>query len=80
MFGAIIGAFVGEYAYRSNLDGQARMQQALKASAGIVIASLIGNIIEALLAALAVGNIYLFHLVVCVYLGGRRHIEIYLKQ
>ncbi|MEO0928619.1 MAG: DUF456 family protein, partial [Cyanobacteria bacterium J06643_13] len=55
LFGAILGAFVGEYAYRSNLEGSARMQQALKASAGIVIASLIGNIIEALLAALAVG-------------------------
>lgn len=55
LFGAIIGAFVGEYAYRSNLDGSARLQQALKASAGIVIASLIGNIIEAFLAALAVG-------------------------
>ncbi|MEL6495758.1 MAG: DUF456 family protein [Cyanobacteria bacterium J06623_7] len=54
LFGAIIGAFVGEYAYRGNLDGSARTQQALKASAGIVIASLIGNIIESLLAALAV--------------------------
>ena len=54
LFGAIIGAFVGEYAYRGNLEGSARTQQALKASAGIVIASLIGNIIEALLAALAV--------------------------
>ena len=54
LFGAIIGAFVGEYAYRSNLDGSARMQQALRASAGVVIASLIGNIIEALLAAVAV--------------------------
>ncbi len=54
LFGAIIGAFVGEYAYRSNLEGSARMNQALKASAGIVIASLIGNIIETLLAALAV--------------------------
>ena len=54
LFGAILGAFVGEYAYRSNLDSSARMEQALKASAGVVIASLIGNIIEALLAAIAV--------------------------
>ena len=54
LFGAILGAFIGEYLYRSNLDSSARMQQALKASAGVVIASLIGNIIEALLAALAV--------------------------
>jgi uncharacterized protein len=54
LLGAIIGAFVGEYLYRGNLSGSERMQQALKASAGIVVASLIGNIIEALLAALAV--------------------------
>ena len=54
LFGAVLGAFIGEYLYRSNLDSSARMQQALKASAGVVIASLIGNIIEALLAALAV--------------------------
>ena len=54
LFGAVVGAFIGEYAYRSDLAGSARIQQAAKASAGIVIASLIGNIIEALLAALAV--------------------------
>lgn len=54
LFGAVIGAFIGEYLYRGNLDSSARMHQALRASAGIVIASLIGNIIEALLAALAV--------------------------
>jgi len=40
LFGAVLGAFVGEYLYRSNLDGSDRLQQALKASAGIVIASL----------------------------------------
>ncbi len=54
LFGAILGAFVGEYLYRHDLDSAARMQQALKASAGVVVASLVGNIIEALLAALAV--------------------------
>ena len=54
LVGAVVGAFVGEYLYRGNLDYRARIQQAFKASAGIVIASVIGNIIEALLAALAV--------------------------
>ena len=54
LFGAILGAFVGEYFYRSNLDSDERLRQSLKASAGVVIASLIGNVIEALLAALAV--------------------------
>ena len=54
LFGAILGAFVGEYFYRSDLSSDARLRQSLKASAGVVIASLIGNVIEALLAALAV--------------------------
>ena len=54
LIGAVLGAFIGEYLYRSNLDANERMQQALKASTGIVIASIIGNVIEALLAALAV--------------------------
>lgn len=51
--GAVVGAFIGEYLYRSNLESDARIRQAFKASAGIVIASIIGNVIEALLAALA---------------------------
>ena len=54
LVGAVLGGFMGEYLYRSNLESGARIQQAFKASAGIVIASIIGNIIEALLAALAV--------------------------
>ncbi|MDJ0572108.1 MAG: DUF456 family protein [Pleurocapsa sp. MO_192.B19] len=54
LVGAVLGAFIGEYLYRSNLDYDARVKQAFKASTGIVIASIIGNIIEALLAALAV--------------------------
>ena len=54
LVGAIVGAFVGEYLYRGNLDNQARVRQAFKASASIVIASIVGNVIEALLAALAV--------------------------
>jgi uncharacterized protein len=54
LIGAVLGAFIGEYLYRSNLDSRERLQQALKASTGIVIASIIGNVIEALLAALAV--------------------------
>jgi uncharacterized protein len=68
LLGAIIGAFVGEYAYRSNLEGSERMQQALKASAGVVIASLIGNVIEALLAALAVA-IFIYSTWSFVFIG-----------
>lgn len=68
LLGAIIGAFVGEYAYRSNLEGSERMQQALKASAGVVVASLIGNVIEALLAALAVA-IFIYSTWSFVFIG-----------
>lgn len=55
LVGAVLGAFVGEYFFRSNLDSGERMKQAFKASTGIVVASIIGNVIEALLAAIAVG-------------------------
>ncbi|MDJ0590690.1 MAG: DUF456 family protein [Pleurocapsa sp. MO_226.B13] len=55
LVGAVLGAFVGEYLYRRDLDLDTRVRQAFKASAGIVIASIVGNVIEALLAALAVG-------------------------
>lgn len=54
LLGTILGAFIGEYLYRSQLDFSDRIKQAFKASTGIVIASIIGNVIEALLAALAV--------------------------
>lgn len=54
LLGAVLGAFVGEYLYRSNLEGDARLKQAFKASMGVVVASIIGNVIEVILAALAV--------------------------
>lgn len=54
LVGAVLGAFIGEYLYRSNLEGSARVKQAFKASMGVVVASIIGNVIEAILAALAV--------------------------
>lgn len=54
LVGAILGAFVGEYLYCSHLESAARIKQASKVSLSIVVASIIGNIIEAFLAALAV--------------------------
>lgn len=54
LLGAVSGAFIGEYLYCHQLDSADRIKQAFKASTGIVIASIIGNVIEALLAALAV--------------------------
>ena len=52
--GAVIGSFAGEYLYRSGLETGARFKQALKVSMGIVVSSIIGNVIETLLAAIAV--------------------------
>ena len=54
LLGAILGAFIGEYLYRSQVDLRDRITQAFKASTGNVIASIIGNVIETLLAAFAV--------------------------
>ena len=54
LFGAIMGAFLGEYLYCSHLESKERITQAFKVSLSIVVASIIGNIIEAFLAALAV--------------------------
>jgi uncharacterized protein len=54
LFGAIIGAFVGEYIYRSGLESGERVKRAFQVSMGIVVSSIIGNVIEAFLAAIAV--------------------------
>ena len=54
LFGAIFGAFLGEYFYRNNLESQESIRHVFRVSWSIVVASIIGNIIEACLAALAV--------------------------
>ena len=54
LVGAVLGAFLGEYLYCSHLESAERIKQASKVSLSIVVASIIGNIIEAFLAALAV--------------------------
>lgn len=54
LVGAILGAFLGEYLYCKDLEYAERIRQASKVSLSIVVASIIGNIIEAFLAALAV--------------------------
>jgi hypothetical protein len=58
-FGAILGGFIGEFLYRSNLDFSARITQAAKVSLGMVVGLLFGNIVEAILAAIAVA-IFIF--------------------
>ena len=52
--GPILGAFVGEFIYRRDLALGQRSTQALKASIGIVVGSLIGNLIQGVLAVAAV--------------------------
>jgi hypothetical protein len=54
LLGPIVGAFVGEFLYRQDLETTLRLKQALKACAGVVIGSIVGNAIEGLLALAAV--------------------------
>jgi len=54
LVGPILGAFIGEFLYRRKLDSDSRIKIAFKASMGIVVGSLIGNLIEALLALASV--------------------------
>ncbi|MDY6938285.1 MAG: DUF456 family protein [Cyanobacteriota bacterium] len=54
LVGPVVGAFVGEWLYRGELEPGARTKQAFKACMGVVVGSLIGNVIEALLAIAAI--------------------------
>jgi uncharacterized protein len=54
LFGPLLGAFVGEFLYRKDLELAPRTNIAFKAGIGIVLGSLVGNLIEGLLALLAV--------------------------
>ncbi len=54
LFGPLIGAFIGEFLYRRDLEPAPRTKQAFNAGIGVVLGSLIGNLIEGLLAFVAV--------------------------
>jgi uncharacterized protein YqgC (DUF456 family) len=54
LFGPLLGAFLGEFLYRKELPLAERANVAFKAGIGIVLGSLVGNLIEGLLALLAV--------------------------
>lgn len=54
LFGPLLGAFIGEFLYRKELPFGERANLAFKAGIGIVLGSLVGNLIEGLLALLAV--------------------------
>lgn len=50
LLGPLLGAFVGEFLYRKDLKLGPRVKVAFKAGIGIIVGSLVGNIIEGLLA------------------------------
>lgn len=54
LFGSLLGAFIGEFAYRQELALIPRLQTSAKVCLGIVVGSVVGNIIKALLALTAV--------------------------
>jgi uncharacterized protein len=52
--GPVFGAFVGEFLYRRELSLDERTQLSLKASLGVFVGTIVGNLIEGLLAIAAV--------------------------
>lgn len=54
LIGPLLGAIIGEFIYRRELPLGERTQQSVKAGVGVVVGSLIGNLIEGLLAFTAV--------------------------
>jgi hypothetical protein len=54
LLGPLIGAFIGEFLYRRELELGSRTKVAFKAGIGVVVGSLIGNLIEGILALVAV--------------------------
>lgn len=55
LVGPLLGAIVAEFLYRRDLPLGERTQQSVKSGLGVVVGSLIGNLIEGLLALVAVG-------------------------
>ena len=54
LVGPLLGAIIGEFLYRRELPLGERTQQSVKAGVGVVVGSVIGNLIEGLLALAAV--------------------------
>lgn len=54
LIGPLLGAIIGEFLYRRELPLGERTQQSFKAGVGVVVGSLLGNLIEGLLAIAAV--------------------------
>lgn len=54
LVGPLLGAIIGEFLYRRELPFDERTKQSVKAGIGVVVGSLLGNLIEGLLAIAAV--------------------------
>ncbi len=54
LVGPLLGAIIGEFLYRRELPLEERTTQSVKAGVGVVVGSLMGNLIEGLLAIAAV--------------------------
>lgn len=54
LLGSIVGAFIGEFAYRKELSLIPRLQYSAKVCVGIIVGSVVGNIMKAILALAAV--------------------------
>lgn len=54
LFGPVLGAFLGEFFYRKDMELWLRARQSLQVSFGIVAGTVIGKIVEFLLALVAV--------------------------
>jgi uncharacterized protein len=55
LVGGLVGGFIGEYLYQRNLSGTERVKTAGKVSLAIGLGSLIGNLVEVVLAIAAIG-------------------------
>lgn len=55
LLGGLLGGFLGEYLYRSNLPNPERLRTAGKVSLAIGLGTVIGNLIEVVLAIAAIG-------------------------
>ncbi|MGB7088225.1 MAG: DUF456 family protein [Phormidesmis sp.] len=54
LLGTMLGAFVGEFLYRKELEVAERIKLSSKVSLAVVVSSLIGNLLEGLLALTAI--------------------------
>lgn len=55
LLGPLLGAAIGEFLYRRELEISLRLKQAFQAGVGIIVGSIVGRLIQGVLAIAAVG-------------------------